>query len=528
MTINIFKLKFRLRFVRGIILSALIVAFFGGILSPTSSLGFWPFTSKSKGPYIVKIGDEIITKEEFIEAVNNLHKSGRVGKALSEERSFVKQDFGKFLDEIIDDKLMVVEAVNLRLDKEAEVISKMDNYILNLSLDRLRQDEILNKVKVDNKEIEDYYQEQLKKKEEEKKKAQENANKEKADKEKIDAVKVEEKKEEPKKEDVKKEDKEEEAKKEETTQHKEESKQMSSADREVIRKGFFDIKAKAREKEYFALVRQRAKVKINDEVLRDLSFEKTELMDKAVAEVNGETILGIDLLGNLSGSQAMDEVTKKEMLDRLILYKTLDQEAMNRGYEEEDEIQIKIKKYREQILIDQFKRKAILPAVKVGENDILESYKANQEKYKESDRVNLRMIHVLHEKEAKDVFSELKKGADFSYLAKEKSIDPSKEKGGDIGWVPVNQLPEDTKKAIVEAKQGDMLGPFQISAGYVIIKLLGFEKGGYIPLEKVRNEIDKTIGREKFNSTLKMYIKQLRETISIEINQRELDNIQGR
>jgi len=108
MTINIFKLKFRLKFMRGVILSALIVAFFGGILNPTSSLGFWPFTSKSKGPYIVKIGDEIITKEEFMEAVNNLHKSGRVGKALSEERSFVKQDFGKFLDEIIDDKLIPV------------------------------------------------------------------------------------------------------------------------------------------------------------------------------------------------------------------------------------------------------------------------------------------------------------------------------------------------------------------------------------------------------------------------------------
>lgn len=528
MMIHIVKLKFKSRFMRSIVSLGLSLIFSVGILNPPISLGFWPFTSQKKEPYIVKVGNEVITVGEFVEAVNKLHKSSKVGKALSEEKKAAKQDFGKFLDEIIDAKLMIIEAVNLRLDKEAEVIGKMDNYILNLSLDRLRQDEILNKVKVDNKEIEDYYQEQLKKKEEEKKEAQENANKEKADKEKIDAVKVEEKKEETKKEDVKKEDRKEEAKKEEATQHKEEPKQMSSADREAIRKGFFDIKAKAREKEYFALVRQKAKVKINNEVLRDLSFEKTELMDKPVAEVNGETILGIDLLGNLSSSQALDEVTKKETLDRLILYKTLDQEAMNRGYEEEDEIQTKIKKYREQILIDQFKRKAILPAVKVEENDILEYYKANQEKYKESDRVKLRMIHVLHEKEAKDVLSELKKGADFSYLAKEKSIDPSGEKGGDIGWVPVNQLPDDTKKAIVEAKQGDMLGPFQISAGYVIIKLLGFEKGGYIPLEKVRNEIDKTIGREKFNSTLKVYIKQLRETIPIEINQKELDNIQGR
>jgi len=66
-----------------------------------------------------------------------------------------------------------------------------------------------------------------------------------------------------------------------------------------------------------------------------------------------------------------------------------------------------------------------------------------------------------------------------------------------------------------------------VQAGYVIVEFYGYEKGGYIPLENVRNEIDKTIGTERYNATLKTYIEQLRQIIPIEINQAELNRFQG-
>ncbi|HLA51400.1 MAG TPA: peptidyl-prolyl cis-trans isomerase [Thermodesulfobacteriota bacterium] len=407
------------------------------------------------------------------------------------------QDFDKFLNELIDNKFMAMEAKNLGLDKEADFIMNMDNYALNLFLARLRQDEISNKIKVEDKEIENYYQEQLKKKEEEKKKAQEKIDKEKVEEEKTDAAKKEPQK-------------------------------ISARDKEAIRKGLVNEKSRAREKEYFAAIREKAKVKIDNEALSALFPDKNELFGKVVAQVNGESIYGIDVLSNVNVSKAKDEEVKKEALDKLILYKILDQEVMSRGYGDEEDIKIKIKEYREQQLIDQFKRKAVLPAIKVEEKNILAYYDANKERYKESDRVRLKMIQVVDKEEARVIYDDLKKGADFSYLAREKSIDPSREGGGDIGWVSINQLLGDIKKAVEEAKEGALLGPFPLGTGYVIVEFRGIEKGAYIPLDKVRSEIDKEIGTERFNAALNGYIKRLRETVPVEINRKELDKMQGR
>lgn len=486
------------------LITAFIFFVFIGVIG--DSFGFWPFTPSKKEVYIARVGDEIITKDEFLDEINKLHKSSRAGKALSDQRSFVMQKFGKFLSELIDNKLMIIEARNLGLDKEADFIMNMDNYVLNLFLDKLRQEEILNKVKVEDKEIEEYYHEQLKKKEEEKRKAQEKADKEKAEKEKTDVVKEGAKKDSDK---------------------KEEPPKMSARDREAIRKGFFNIKAKEREKEYFNELRKKAKVKTDNEVLSALSRDKTELFGKDVANVNGESILGIDVLRELNASNSQGEDAKKEVLDKLVLYKLLDHESMNRGYENDEQIKAKIKKYKEPQLIEQFKKKAILPAVKVDENDILGYYKANQEKYRGYDKVNLRMIRLRDEDEAKTILDDLKKGGDFSYLAREKSVDPSSEKGGDIGWVETNQLSDDINKAIQVAKEGDILGPFP-ETGYAIIEFRGLEKGAYIPFDRVRSEIDTIVGKERFNVALNEYIKRLREIVPIEINQKELDKLQGK
>lgn len=488
----------------GLSLRLLLAIVLVSLLSPGDSSGFWPFTSREKA-YLAKVGDEIVTKAEFLEAIEQLHKSDRAGKALSEQTSFAMQDFGKFLNELIDNKLMVMEAKNLGLHKEAGFITKMDSYALNLYLDKLRRDEILNKVKVEDKEIEDYYQEQIKKKEEEKKKAQEAAAKGKSDKEKSEEEKVDASKEEAK-----------------------ETPNMSARDREAIRKSLFDMKSRAREKEYFDELRKKANVKIDGEVLNALSRDKTDLFNKVVADVNGESIFGIDVVRQMIASKAQGEDAKKNAVEKLILYKLLDLEAMSRGYEDDEAIKPKIKKYMEQQLIEQFRKKVILPSVKVDETDISEYYKANQERYKMPDTVNLRLIHLMDEDEARAVFDEIKKGGDFAYLAKEKSVDPSNEKGGDIGWVPTDQLSDDINKAVREAKEGDVLGPFALQAGYAIIEFHGIEKGGYVPLDKVRKEIDIIIGREKFNAALSGYIKSLRETIPIEIDQRELDRMQGK
>jgi peptidyl-prolyl cis-trans isomerase D len=62
------------------------------------------------------------------------------------------------------------------------------------------------------------------------------------------------------------------------------------------------------------------------------------------------------------------------------------------------------------------------------------------------------------EKKARDIYNEIKKGADFSKMAAEKSMDPGNaSKGGDLGWFPAAQMVPRFGRAVKKGKLGDLM-----------------------------------------------------------------------
>lgn len=441
------------------------------LLSILLTVGLFPLTAHAlfsfgKKPYLAKVGDEVITVEEFVDAINRLHKSNKVGEALSKRTSFERPDFALFLEDLIDEKLMVVEALRLGLDREEWYRERLKTYIINLSLTRLRKEEVLDKVKVEDGEIERYYREELKKEGE-----------------------------------------------------------IPEGERKRIRKILMDRKIKAREREFFKELRERADIRIDKEALKRLS-EKDK--DMVVAHVNGKPVKGEEVVRMIKEKKLqMDDKTKRDILDKIILYRLLDEEALKRGYTEEKEIKRKIKAYRERLLKRLFKAGVVAPLVKVEEKEIMEYYDRNRERFRRPDMVNLRAIPVSTREEAEAIMEELKEGADFSYLARTRSINTAlREKGGEMGWVPINTLSPEIVRAVEDAKEGDIIGPFRSGHDYIVVEFMGLKKGGYRPLKEVRGEIDRTIGRKKFKKVLKDYLTRLRKVVPIKINKRELKRLE--
>ena len=476
-------------------IKAFFLLFF--ILFPKHSLAVWPFAPVRETPYVAMVGDTAITTEEFVEEVNRLHKSGRVGEALSKEKVFLVQDYRKFLYELIENKLMAGEAERLSFDKKADFLMSMDNFKMNLFLENLRSDEISGKATVTDTEIEEYYNEEQKKKE-----AAEKAKKE-------EAKKAEEAEKPPEK--------------------AMEAKKMTPAEKENIRRSLLAGKALERESEYFSFIRASARIKIKEDVLKEISLSTKKPEETIVATANGEPIYALDVLRSLTKGEKDDSEARMAIVERLVLRKLLDAEAVKRGaeYEKLPEIAKKIQRYREERLIDAFRRKVVLPLIKVDENEILEYYNANTGKFMDPGMFKLRMILVKDEKEAKELVSELKRGADFGFLAKKRSIDPSKEKGGEAGWVPEKGFSKEILEGLRPAKPGDILGPFAVKYGYSVLELQDIKKGGRMPLERARKEIDAIVGRENFKKTLERYLARLKETVPVRINEEELKRMAG-
>ena len=85
--------------------------------------------------------------------------------------------------------------------------------------------------------------------------------------------------------------------------------------------------------------------------------------------------------------------------------------------------------------------------------------------------VKLRIIVVKSSDEAQQILKQLKKGADFAGLAKARSIDPTAEKGGDIGQIEIASLPQELRQVIAGVKPGDISGIVRVSSGYAIVRV---------------------------------------------------------
>ncbi len=89
-----------------------------------------------------------------------------------------------------------------------------------------------------------------------------------------------------------------------------------------------------------------------------------------------------------------------------------------------------------------------------------------------SHKMNLGIIVMPTMEGAQSVIEQLKKGTDFTVLAKEKSIDASAVDGGYIGNVDPTQLRVELRNAAEALKTGEISSPVQISSGFAVLKAL--------------------------------------------------------
>jgi len=73
--------------------------------------------------------------------------------------------------------------------------------------------------------------------------------------------------------------------------------------------------------------------------------------------------------------------------------------------------------------------------------------------------------------EAREVWTELKAGTDFSVLAKEKSIDPTSKNGGYLGQMNTAKLQPELKMALSRLKAGEFTDVLRVPDGFAILTL---------------------------------------------------------
>jgi peptidyl-prolyl cis-trans isomerase C len=107
--------------------------------------------------------------------------------------------------------------------------------------------------------------------------------------------------------------------------------------------------------------------------------------------------------------------------------------------------------------------------------------------------VRARHILVPTEEEAKAILAELKKGADFAALAKEKSKDPGAAEGGDLGYFSKEQMVPEFAEVAFKLEKGQISDPVKTQFGWHIIEVEDKRTKPTPTFEQVKAQIDNYI-----------------------------------
>lgn len=227
--------------------------------------------------------------------------------------------------------------------------------------------------------------------------------------------------------------------------------------------------------------------------------------DKVVATVNGYEIKTSevrmafdDVIGQLPNMPP--KLRFPFVVEFLIERHLLAQVASKDAIGESDDYKRRLAAYQAKALRDSYLAQKISPSV--TEEEIKAAYDKESAKVKQTERVRARHILVATEKEANDIEAKLLKGDKFEDLAKQYSLDGSKDYGGDLGYFTAPEMVKEFSDAAFALKTGETSQPVKTDYGWHIIRMDDRKMGAAQPYDQVKNAIRNVLVRDKVQALL--------------------------
>lgn len=181
---------------------------------------------------------------------------------------------------------------------------------------------------------------------------------------------------------------------------------------------------------------------------------------------------------------------------------------------------------RKEIIVNYMKSSMRQTVAEISPKRILEYYEKNKQKWYSAASAKIRMITLKtsatstlqdNRKIASDIIEKLKKGADFSDLARKYSKDDSSTKGGEWGWYKKGQLNPLLDKPVFTLNIGENTEPIEIGDMIFILKVDEKRQEGVQKIDDVREQIEWAIADQNSKKIYAKWIESLRAKAYIKL-----------
>lgn len=247
------------------------------------------------------------------------------------------------------------------------------------------------------------------------------------------------------------------------------------------------------------------------------SLAKSIKADTVYATVNGQNITGKDLqevvktlppqIQEAPANNVLPLLVNQLANDRLV-----DEIAAKDGLADDAKVKERMAAVQKQMVRERFVEKKL--DGKVTDAALRKKYEEMLVSNPPQQEVHARHILVKDEAKAKELIEQLNKGADFAKLAKENSIDPSKDNGGDLGYFVKSMMVPEFGDAAFALKKGEYTKtPVKTQFGYHIILVEDNRMQEKPKFDQVKEQV-----RAQLNQDLiRQMIDELRQANKVEI-----------
>ena len=239
--------------------------------------------------------------------------------------------------------------------------------------------------------------------------------------------------------------------------------------------------------------------------------------DEVIAEVNGEKITLGDVQLYMSSKAATGAPADPgTILNEVINRELIKQAALKAGIDKQPDFKKALEIQRTTLLVNAMLSKK-LDKVDLSDAALKKEY---DDQIKNMPKKEYKARHILlkTEDEAKAVIKQLKDGADFVKLAKEKSIGPSGPNGGDLGWFKAGTMVPEFADAVAKMKDGDITDkPVKTQFGWHVIKLEETREVAPPSFESMKDKLRSIVA----NKAVQNYLSELHKNAKVELKQPE-------
>lgn len=184
---------------------------------------------------------------------------------------------------------------------------------------------------------------------------------------------------------------------------------------------------------------------------------------------------------------------------------------------------------KERMMMMGFLETVVMPQISVSEEAAQAFWAANPDEFRHPEQVRLWTLlvdaaedmpeaaHAEARKKAETARQRVLDGEEFETVAREVSDDPSKERGGLIGWVRRGLLLPALEEPVFGLGKGELSEVLPSDRGYHLFRVEDRRGDGVYPFEEIREPVKDILRQQRIGEAVNAEIRQRRQRAAIEV-----------